>query len=182
MPKFLYLPIVLAFALFLIIMIKDCVYDEENIQGTALEASAIGIVCGLVIVLIQIFMIPVFLPKKWVEDGSINLVSLREKTVSEGTFYLGNGSIAGIDYYTYYREWDGGYKKEKIIAHPSDSCKTSTVIYEHPVLKTGELKLFKRVFAESWYEYFGATANAWECKKYQFHIPTGSIRKEFVLE
>lgn len=181
MPKFLYLSIGITCVLFIAMVIQEHVYHDENLVGTIQDCSFISAGIFAFICVIQFTVIPSMIQTKWVETDSITLASLREKTVGEGTFYLGTGSVKGIDYYSYYRKWEGGYKKEKITAQALDKCKTDTIVYEHPNLKTGELKLFKRVFVENWYEYLGAS-DLIECNKYQFHIPEGSIQKGFVLE
>ena len=156
--------------------------DPEDVGGYIILVSIVSFFASLMVTgIISDVVSKCFFKQEWKEEYSIALLNLRDKSSTEGDFYLGTGSIRSNDYYIYYREWnDGGYKKEKLNAYnSSDDCKNNITIHEREGWEKGEIKVFKAVFTEKWNYYISQPE---KCPKIQFHIPKGSIRKEFVLE
>jgi hypothetical protein len=132
--------------------------------------SAVGI---FLISFVMLFFIADRLPTKWVTESSAKLVSLRDKSSVDGSFILGTGNIAEKDYFVYYREWGGGFKKEKL---PADN----SVIFEGS--QSATLVVKKRVYEEEWMNSFFIRNDAINVRSYEFHVPKGTIMQKFSVE
>ena len=101
-----------------------------------------------------------------------SLVSLRNSEVSEGHLTLGCGSIAGVAYY-YYFAGDSmtGYRQYRV---PADD----TPIFEEE-RTTGELWTFHNAVPARYDRWSIGPAILF---RYEFHIPRGSIVRQFRLE
>lgn len=119
------------------------------------------------------------LPTKWSEDyQSTKLVSMKDQNSLYGSFFLGSGQISGVQYYTYYYEYSGGFKRASLDPSNLAGSMSDVIIFEED-RKDGELKIFKRVYVEEWYQFFGFDLLS---KRYEFHIPKGSITRGFELK
>ncbi|HBM45493.1 MAG: hypothetical protein UT05_C0009G0052 [Parcubacteria group bacterium GW2011_GWF2_38_76] len=135
--------------------------------------AAIGLWIGFILAII----ISAFLPAHFVEVGQIELVSMRGSTMTEGTLFLGSGSIKGKLCYIYYKKTDnGGYQQGMM------EVSNSITIFEEE-RSEGVLKIYKASFDNPWYHNIAiASGPGGVFEIYEFHIPKGSLKKNFILE
>lgn len=113
--------------------------------------------------------------KQWVETGGVKLLSLRNNDGMKGNFYLGCGSIESKQYYFFHKEKDAGYQPGKVEADKN------VVVYEEDERHDGSMKIYTREFANtSWA--LELIAQCWPSNRYEFFIPAGSLKKNFVLQ
>jgi hypothetical protein len=98
-----------------------------------------------------------------------NIVSLKADSSIEGSFFLGTGSInARIYYFTYIKEDDSFYLKRLPIR---DRWNKPTRIYED----NPQIPFVKWISVKRWGERPYMT-------NIEFHVPSGTIIKEFKLD
>ena len=115
------------------------------------------------------------LPSKWVTEKTIKLVSLRDKSAIEGSFFLGSGNFNQKEYFVYYREWGTGFKKEKVLAENS-------IIFEDKE-KDPVLIHKKSVYEKEWMNFlFSKKRDSISVVSYEFHVPKGTIIQKFSVE
>lgn len=139
-----------------------------------------GAIGGVIVAFIVDVTTIVAVQKEWVVTSQVNLAAMRTEDTLEGAFFLASGSIDEEHYYRYYAETsDGGYVFRRLEAERED-----VIVYEDreeggvliikellPVEKYGWLKWFFLA------PYPGALD-----RRYEFHIPKGSLIQEFRLE
>lgn len=103
-----------------------------------------------------------------VEDTEI--VALKDNTNAEGSFFLGTGSVSGVDYYYYMEDGIKGLSVSKV---PVESSHIKEVEDGEHKLETYKLEM-KSAFAEWFYD-----AITEDRHEYIFHVPEGSIEREF---
>jgi hypothetical protein len=119
------------------------------------------------------------LPTKWSEEHqSVKLIGMKDQNSFYGKFFLGSGEISGVPSYTYYYEYDGGFKRASLGLNDLKGSKSDIILFEED-RKDGEIKIFKLEYAEEWYKFFGAEPAS---RKYEFHIPKGSITRGFEIK
>ena len=110
--------------------------------------------------------------------STIELVSLRDDTVSEGTGRLFYVSISGTNSYTYYVEVDSEYATNSQKAYKSKTISGSNVtIIEDDNYTDAKLVTYVRYGKKSFWT-FAAGAKQYE---YVFYVPTGTIARDVTL-
>ncbi|MEK7568368.1 MAG: hypothetical protein AAB498_01935 [Patescibacteria group bacterium] len=110
-------------------------------------------------------------PKHWTGPETAKLVSLRDGDGISGHFFLGTGSIGATQYYFFYKEAGQGYQPGKV------AVADNVIVFEEK-RQGGELKAYTYQFVNP---SFGWIAIDWQGQKYEFVIPEGSLKKNFVL-
>lgn len=110
--------------------------------------------------------------------STIELVSLRDDTVSEGTGRLFYVSISGTNSYTYYVEVDSEYASNSQKAYKSRTISDSNVtIIEGDSYTDAKLVTYVRYGNKSFWT-FAANTKQYE---YVFYVPTGTIARDVTL-
>jgi len=110
--------------------------------------------------------------KHWTESETTQLVSLRNSDSISGNFFIGTGSIGTTQYYFFYKEAGQGYQPGKV------AIKDNVVVFEEK-RQNGELKVYTYQFVNP---SLGWIAMDCQNQKYEFIIPEGSLKKNFVLQ
>lgn len=118
------------------------------------------------------FIVGTAFPKDWIPSPQARLVSLRNADGVNGTFFLGTGSIGTDQYYFYYKEVEGGYQPGKVLV-------ANNVTVHEENRQDALMQRYVWQFTSSTYEWFGFT---WPHEKYDFYIPQGTLKKNFVLQ
>ena len=116
-------------------------------------------------------LIGLAVPKHWTGPETTKLVSLRDSDGISGHFFLGTGSIGTTQYYFFYKEAGQGYQPGKVTV-------TGNVMVFEEKRQGGELKAYTYQFVNP---SLGWIAMDWQSQKYEFVIPDGSLKKNFVL-
>ena len=117
-------------------------------------------------------LIGLAVPKHWTGPETAQLVSLRDSDGISGHFFLGTGSIGTTQYYFFYEEVGQGYQPGKVAV-------TEKVMVFEEKQQNGELKVYTRRFVNPWLRW---VALHWQGQKYEFVIPAGSLKKNFILQ
>ena len=117
-------------------------------------------------------LIGLAVPKHWTGPDTAKLVSLRDGDGISGHFFLGTGSIGTTQYYFFYKEAGQGYQPGKVTV-------TGNVMVFEEKRQGGELKAYTYQFVNP---SLGWVAIDWQSQKYEFVIPEGSLKKNFVLQ
>lgn len=112
------------------------------------------------------------MPKQWSGPETTKLVNLRDNDSINDRFFLGFGSINATQYYFFYEEIGSGYKPGKVAA--ADNV---TVFEEKQ--EGGELKTYSYQFVSPSFRWIALKR---QHQKYEFFVPEGSIKKDFVLQ
>ena len=112
------------------------------------------------------------IPKHWTGPETVQLVSLRDNEGISGHFFLGTGSIGTTQYYFFYKEVEHGYQPGKVAV-------TDNVMVFEGKRQNSELKVYTYQFVNP---SLGWIAMNWQSQKYEFMIPEGSLKKNFVLQ
>lgn len=111
-------------------------------------------------------------PKQWTGPETTKLVSLRNNDGISGHFFLGSGSIETKQYYFFYKEAErGGYRPGKI------EVADNVIVYEEKQ-QNGQLKVYTYQFSKPAYYWFAFKIPSY---RYEFVIPEGSLKQNFVL-
>lgn len=108
----------------------------------------------------------------------IDISAMSDGTSMYGHFFLGSGTIKDVQYYYYYELLDnGGFKQNKVTV-------SNTVIFESEDT-TGYMVTFTYVLPDNhWAK--GWIVDGCDCSSekdtYEFHIPKGSVQREFKLD
>ena len=114
-------------------------------------------------------------PKK---DSTIELVSLRDDTTSEGKGSLFYVSISGTNSYTYYVEVDSPYASDSQKAYESNTISSSNVtIIEDDKYTDAKLVTYVMHGKKSFWTFAGGA----EKYEYVFYVPTGTIVRDVSL-
>jgi hypothetical protein len=109
--------------------------------------------------------------KHWTGPETAQLVSLRND--DSGNFFLEIGSIGTTQYYFFYKEAGQGYQPGKV------EVANNVMVFEEK-RQGGDLKAYTYQFVNP---SLGWIAMDWQGqKKYEFVIPEGSLKKNFVLQ
>jgi len=119
-----------------------------------------------------IFGIP--FEKQWVETEQVKLLSLRSADGVKGNFFLGSGSIGTKQYYFFYKEKGVGYQPGKVEANGN------VIVYEEEGRHDGLIKTYKKEFTSTFW--VSLIAQTWPSERYDFFIPVGSLKKDFILQ
>lgn len=117
-------------------------------------------------------LIGLAVPKHWTGPETSQLVGLRNSEGISGNFFLGTGSIDSTQYYFFYKEAGQAYQPGKI------EVGDNVVIFEDK-REGGELKVYTYGFMSKSFEW---VAVDWQSHRYEFFIPDGSLKKNFVLQ
>lgn len=109
--------------------------------------------------------------KQWIGPETAKLVSLRGNDGISGSFFLGIGSIGTTQYYFFYKEAEGGYQPGKV------KIVNNVMVFEEK-RQDAQVKIYTYRFTKPWLKWF---AECWPSRKYEFVVPEGSIKKDFVL-
>ncbi len=112
-------------------------------------------------------------PKHWTGPETTGLVSLRGSDGLSGQFYLGTGSIDTTQHYFFYEAVGLGYRPRKI------EIEGNVTVFEDEERKVGELKTYTYQFVNPNLLLVGLD---YPTKKYEFFIPRGSIKRDFMLQ
>jgi len=141
----------------------------------ALLGSLLGTILGI--------SISLFLHQSKTETlvRDINLASLRNTNEFSGSFFLGIGTIGETQYYNYFEGAGNGYRFSKL---PADN--PNVVIIEEE-RRDGTLRLFVTRHSRGGdrHNSLSAWSVAGESEyvtRWEFHIPRGSIQRNFVLQ
>ncbi len=142
---------------------------SDNFDGCALFIMPIvgAVLFGIIGLIIAAF-VGMFLPTSAVANEPIYLHNLYDQSELEGNFFLGIGSIDGVDYIHYsVKEADGGIifrkiEKESIRVYEDDP--------ELPYLQT-----YSPIFKSEWMTHIGLSPSAVGIPAPEFHVPTGSV-------
>ena len=111
-----------------------------------------------------------FFPQRYFEIERKNLESLRSAGGTAGSFYLGSGTLGFNEYYFFYVKAEGGgYRLEKVKA------KKATI---HEGYKNPFLRILVKKFENPTVELVGIASGG---RRFGFHIPSGRLKREFVL-
>lgn len=152
-----------AFACFLAVM---------TTSATAIvTAGVIALGCGLA------SLIGGGLPQVWSQCWQGEMVSMRNADGETGSLHGGLfmmvGTIGQSSTYFYYTTTnDGGFRQQQWTPDGN------TTIYEED-RKDGQLTQYKRKFAHPWMDWIGSPEDVY---RMEFHIPKGSIQKQFSIK
>lgn len=112
-------------------------------------------------------------PDRWECVEKIELRSMGNSEGLQGSFFLGCGSINTVSTFHYYGKYDGYFKKEWLGT-------AKAIIYEE-IRTDGELRIYhwKAIEPNPLISIKGR--NYERTARYEFHIPEGSIAREFDL-
>lgn len=143
--------------------LADCVFGVAFSVVMAVLGFAIGIGIS--------FGVGAALPKEYVMDRQIELVTIQDTSGIQGSFFLGTGHIESKSYYVFYQKEGNGVRFGKVSAEKA-------VVYEEE-RNGGLIKTYTRQFTSGWHNAFGTTLGG---EKYEIFIPQGSILHEFQLD
>lgn len=116
-----------------------------------------------------------FFQKQWTLNEEARLVTLRTTDGLQGTFFLASGSIGDAQYYFFYKEVEGGgYKPDKILVADN------VTIYEED-REDGMVKVYRYGIVNPPRWFIVAPNSTIQRVKYEFHIPRGAIKRNFIL-
>lgn len=141
--------------------------DEDDRGIYAFIAGGLGFFGGIFLA----FLIGITAPKEWVIVEIAKLASLRDDEGVSGRFFLGSGSIGTTQYYFFYKEVELGYRPGKVAAEYDNVLITEK---ERP---DGELAVYKYRPIGFW-KWIALNE---ELTKFEFSIPTGTLKRGFVL-
>lgn len=157
--------------LFVTYFMKNGVVD--NI-GLFIAFLVIGSIVTLIIGIIIARFIGLFIPEEFskIPYLTADLGYLERDSKLTGSFCLGSGSINQYPYYFYYeKNEDGGYVPKQLAAGDN------VVFFENKDTTTlPHVKVFTKEFTTKWLDWFAISSTE---KKYEFHIPEGSIKAEY---
>lgn len=134
-----------------------------------------GIVVGLMIAMVATLILYIAAPtEEYVEKYEI--VSIGDTSITEGTFVLGSGRVSGEEYFIFYQKVDDAYVQKKESASHS---------YIYETLKDGQIPIVvykTQKIKDSWKPFVARYEYDRGGKKVEFHIPKGSIIKDFRLD
>lgn len=119
-----------------------------------------------------------FATTNWSENYSTTqLVSVGARDGVYGNFFLGSGEISSQSYYTYFQKEDGGFRKASLSEKELPGSQSKILVFEEE-RTDGELRVYSLEYNEDFVKKFLKHPDS---KKYEFHIPKGSIQREFKL-
>lgn len=141
---------------------------NEQGRGTwAFYAGILGLFGGVFLA----FLIGISAPSEWVMVETAKLASSRDTDGVSGQFFLGSGSIGTTQYYFFYKEVELGYRPGKVAAEGDN------ILIIEKERRDGELAVYKYRPIGLW---------KWitlrqDPIKFEFSIPTGTLKRGFVL-
>ena len=118
------------------------------------------------------FLAGIAVPKQWTGPETTQLVSLRDSDGVSGQFFLGTGSIDATQYYFFYKEAGQGYQPGKV------EVSNNVTVFEEKG-QNGQLKTYTYKFSNPLFRWIALELPN---QKYEFIIPEGSLKKNFVLQ
>ena len=113
------------------------------------------------------------LPRTWVEDQSMQLVSFQDKScVDDVQQFISNKPAKDI-YDVCYRQQDGSVHKTRIVSN--------NVLILEENRTDAELKVLRGIYGGSWVYNFASLALIPDRIKYEFHVPRKAHGETFVL-
>jgi hypothetical protein len=170
------LPIVLA-VLFLILSAREVYPTLRDAGGrfmaffATLLMSCVTAAIGFALGAGMSLGIGYLMPKEWVHTVDAKLVNLRDHAGLSGAFYLGTGYVGSSEYYFYYQEIAGGYQPGRV------QVAEYVMVFEE-ARTDARMEEFKYQFTDPSYYWL---ALHWPQTKYQFRIPTGTLKRGFSL-
>lgn len=117
--------------------------------------------------------IGVMMPTHW-EERQVYLVTLKEGCGIDGTFILGSGQIeSSQNYYYYYKSSNNGLKPGQVTSDEN------VTIFETSQQNNSKLKILERKLNAKSLEHWLIFGSLVKKFKYEFYIPSGSIKKDF---
>ena len=148
---------------------------NETISNVLTLLAALCVVAGLVAGII----VPVNGYKEPKIVSTIELVSLRDDTVSEVTGRLFYVSVSGTNSYTYYVKVDSPYASSSQKAYKRNTIYNSNVtIIEDDSYTDAKLVTYVRYGKKSFWT-FAVGVKQYE---YVFYVPTGTITRDVLLD
>ena len=137
---------------------------------TGLVCVLIAIVTGLLAAFVA-SLVGLLFPTREDEIEKVTLVALKEDGGTQGSFFLGTGSIDGDEYYRFYKEvTGGGYQLDKIDTDEDvtifEGGGPYTLTTYRSTFKYGVCKLIATRFSD------------W---RYEFRIPVNSLARDFKI-
>lgn len=144
-------------------------------DGSWIGAMLLGFIVG--------FFIAILIPAKKEKKEIITtyeLVCLQDNNSLSGNFFIGCGTINGTMKYVYYynvtTDNKKGFKQGQI------DCDDDITIYYADSSPYIEQIITKNVKSEGYFINHFAIDIDWVYKKYNFYIPTGSIKQDYNLD
>lgn len=172
----IFISIVSSVIIFIMVAIK-CQWGDYPADKTeeVIEGLWIGLLIGAIIGPLTALKIGTFFPKTYVLTETTELVALHDNSASQGNFFLGCGTMDSEFYYVFYQKEGNAVKFRKISA---EDYYETPLIFEEDRSDAILQKYTKRFMKEKnvrWGIFIGSI-------KYEFHIPKGSILKNFQLD
>lgn len=139
--------------------------------GTKVFNIFVGLLLSLVVASFIAITIGKTMPTVEQTDR-VELANVSNNTTISGKFFLGSGSISEVMHYHYFYEDNGGYRYDKL------SVEDDVMIFEED-LEDAYL-LIKKDECVNKFSWFGVCKSG--DSSYEFHIPAGSILKEYSLD
>jgi hypothetical protein len=161
--------------IFIMVAIK-CQWGDYPADKTeeVIEGLWVGFLIGAIIGPLTALKIGTFFPKTYVLTETTELVALHDNSASQGNFFLGCGTMDSEFCYVFYQKEGNAVKFRKISAENYDA----PIIFEEDRSDAVLQKYNERFVNEAnvrWGIFIGSI-------KYEFHIPKGSILKNFQLD
>lgn len=138
-------------------------------KGILLDVLFPGVLSGLIAASVFSFIAPT--EEKL--TSTIDIVSIKETYVGEGSWFLLAGESKTTPYYEYRAKFDSQYRLGRVNALSDNIIITET--------NTGQpvLKIYKTFVQEDYRNW--ALFSSFEKAKYFFYVPEGTFKKEFKL-
>lgn len=144
---------------------KDDAYGFDEFLAFMIVFMSALVFCG------SCLMYSSIQPTQTVITEMMDVYTLETSVNSEGSFYLGSGSINGISYYYYYTQDENGlYELKKV---ETDDCKLRLTDDEVPKI------IVRREVPEENVNWFFCTGKPWNlCGDYEYElvVPTNTIQ------
>ena len=124
----------------------------------------VGVFAGL----FSVILMPIITYFTPVHAYRLPIVSMRGQTEAEGQFFIGCGSIQGVEYYYAMRDLgNNSYRRMKVPSH-------KVIIIEGD--SPPHVKFIDHATSKKW------TFIEFEVTEYEFHVPKGTVIKRFKIE
>jgi len=164
--------ILITICIALIIIIIMCIKEEVGIIETIFTAF-FGTVFSSLLGILFALMVGIFLPNK-TKITKYEILAIKDGNSTNGSFFLGCGTIKNKNYYYYYRKNNNGFSQDKVLSD-------NVIIYEDATDSTSYIKLQQKIL-ETPYDNWGILDDKVEKNPIEFHVPKGTIIKQFKLD
>lgn len=163
-------------------LIWGLVYYRKDVDYVVLSCIVGGGVGFVISFFVGMFIVGCYAPpRERTEIGRVELLTLRNINATEGRFFLGSGGIGDAQYYSYYWKVDeNGYRPERMAFDESITVYEDTsnhpylAVYKNLIPPNRYYKLIPWVF-------FFRDLGPNEESTFEFHIPPGTLKNNFVL-